>query len=741
MASLTRDQARRALVDHVRRKLRLNTPSAADSHALDPYLKLLPSGKANKLTRILTALDGRGQGVLQPELVFGRPTEFIQGQAEGGPSPASFLDQWQGLDPAEHFEAWTHLIYRAGLAVQAQSGEPGVSLYHEFKLLSAVVHAALANPNGPEDGFMLISGDFPGVQRAIYTVSSDGATKGVRGRSFFLQLLADCVVRRLLAELGDLPITNAIYVAGGNFLLLGPVLANAVPVEDWVREISTDINARLLELFHGDISLVTATLSLPSGAFQGDMRTLYGELKAREGRNKTRPLADVAERDWGRVFGTEGIGGKEACIVCQREPMNRHEQRRAEEQRNRGETWTCPECEIFRDLADHLAKLDTPYLVFETNPQSVVPNSYAGKLHRVTGWACSVYGSPPDPGTLAPGSVVLQLNPASFDAGLIPRHIQGFRLFALHTPLVQDGDVPWLKHRYGDTLPPDQPRWPHPGEDIRDFEILAARSNAGLERLGILRMDVDSLGKVFSERLKPMTLTRLAATSDALSLFFDGYLSDLCADFERTQDRPGSLYLLYGGGDDLFIVGEWDVMPHFAKRLRDEFSTYSNGQLSISAGIALVPQHFPFYRAAEIAKEALDDEAKAHKRPDGVEKDAISFLGAVLPWRQGEAWSVVAEQYARLLDIAKTLGSNTVTQNVLRIYHRWESDRLIRGSRFLMYGPYVWLAAYRMARLAKDYPKVRDAIRAVQSAVLTPANIPLSGPAARWAELERRAKM
>ena len=36
--------------------------------------------------------------------------------------------------------------------------------------------------------FRLIGGDFSGVQRFIYTISSRGALKGLRGRSFFLEL-------------------------------------------------------------------------------------------------------------------------------------------------------------------------------------------------------------------------------------------------------------------------------------------------------------------------------------------------------------------------------------------------------------------------------------------------------------------------------------------------------------------------------------------------------------------------
>ena len=44
--------------------------------------------------------------------------------------------------------------------------------------------------------FLLIGGDLSGVQRFIYTISSKGALKSLKGRSFFLELLVDCVCPR-----------------------------------------------------------------------------------------------------------------------------------------------------------------------------------------------------------------------------------------------------------------------------------------------------------------------------------------------------------------------------------------------------------------------------------------------------------------------------------------------------------------------------------------------------------------
>lgn len=71
---------------------------------------------------------------------------------------------------------------------------------------------------------LLIGGDISGIQKFIYTISSRKAAKTLRGRSFYLQLLTEAVLRYVLKELG-LPYTNVIYSGGGHFFLLAPLSA------------------------------------------------------------------------------------------------------------------------------------------------------------------------------------------------------------------------------------------------------------------------------------------------------------------------------------------------------------------------------------------------------------------------------------------------------------------------------------------------------------------------------------
>jgi CRISPR-associated protein Csm1 len=85
-------------------------------------------------------------------------------------------------------------------------------------------------------------------------------------------------------------------------------------------------------------------------------------------------------------------------------------------------------------------------------------------------------------------------------------------------------------------------------------------------------MDVDSLGRLFSEGLDGMaSLSRLATFSRSLTVFFEGYLNELCRQVDLERGNQSRLYLLYSGGDDLFAVGSWDAVIELAERVRAEF--------------------------------------------------------------------------------------------------------------------------------------------------------------------------
>ncbi|MCK6579490.1 MAG: type III-A CRISPR-associated protein Cas10/Csm1 [Anaerolineae bacterium] len=731
------DSLRRALANHVLRQLGApplsNTGPQTD---LTPFLTLLPGGSGASAD-IFDALSGVGASLPPADL------EAVAKLRRAAYGARRLLSTPTALpDPASAFEAWSALIEAEARETPGSRREKGVTLATEFRLLSAIGHAAGGEAARLDDGFTLVSGDFPGVQRVIYTIASDGATKGVRGRSFFLQLLAECVVRRILAEYA-LPLTNALYIAGGRFLLLLP---SGVDVSALRRE----MNARLLEWFEGDLSFILAASPMPKAALANArlLRRVMTALREEELRQKAQPFVELLDDHF---FEQQGGGSEFFCAISRREPRPGRETDEAAAARADNQPWVSPEQLAFRLLAEDLSRKGKNAVVFSRKyaprPGINPERDYAYLLHDITGWSARLYN---EGHAAAEGETLVGLNHTEFD----PRRTHGFRFLAAHTPQVKETDMAWLeKHPEDD----EEGGTSRPGETIRTFALLATRGDEGngFPRLGVLRMDVDNLGKVFEQRLQEPTLTRQMALSSALSAFFEAYLPLICREVEEAAERDNSLYLLYGGGDDLFIVGEWDLLPDLAQRIHDLFFAFSQGKLTISAGIDLAPKKFPFYVAAERAKAALDDHAKQHNPRDEKDprKNAVSLFGQVYGWAEGDDWGALQALRARLhrvLNVYEAQEQRTVIRNVTRVYERWREDYARHGETYLKFGPFCWMAAYQFTRisdgirkLAKD-KKVTDAeqigadVQAIQQAILE--NIRLGGAAARWVEFEIRTQ-
>jgi len=129
---------------------------------------------------------------------------------------------------------------------------------------------------------VLIGGDISGVQNFIYTLSAKGAAKTLRGRSFYLQLLNEAVLRYVLRELG-LPTTNVIYSGGGHFYLLAPPSA-AQRLADIQQKID-----RVLVKHHG----TALYLAMESAAVHLAPRNLEPTMLAKFGKDS--PIDRLAE--------------------------------------------------------------------------------------------------------------------------------------------------------------------------------------------------------------------------------------------------------------------------------------------------------------------------------------------------------------------------------------------------------------------------------------------------------------
>jgi len=136
-----------------------------------------------------------------------------------------------------------------------------ISLYDHMRMTSAIALSMLlagctaGDVKGgrcrKERRFLLIEGDFSGIQDFIYGVSGKGTLKYLRARSAYLELIGWDVVFEILGRL-HLTRANVLFNAGGHFLLIAP---NTPGVVKELEDIRRKVSEWLYREFEGSLFL------------------------------------------------------------------------------------------------------------------------------------------------------------------------------------------------------------------------------------------------------------------------------------------------------------------------------------------------------------------------------------------------------------------------------------------------------------------------------------------------------
>jgi CRISPR-associated protein Csm1 len=600
--------------------------------------------------------------------------------SEARASPSELWEGfWQALArlPAESdFDTFLYLVGRYGWNVPgtitdtlSPGFEHGLSVFEQFKAVAALAHCL--DPELDEtQPIGLVAGDLPGIQRVLYTITAKGAAKTLRGHSAYLQLVSDALLRLLLQQF-ELPWANVVFSAGGNFLVMTP--GDAV---ERVGEWQDAVNEKLLALHRGELYLAMGSITIPARLYAdgspiteaGSLAERRAELQRELDKSKHAAFARLAPERYTAVFSAIGDGGPVSqgqptgnlCEVCNVEldEATRVFEPDDPEHPGVGGTLLCEQChsfafrldERYNSLAWSMANAER-VLISDADGQVSLEAYSQGKGNPPWNEALQALGLkyefikpgqkvPTRPGTLLAFDPKRFL-PEALDAG----KAYGFRFLSQSTPR-ESGE----------------------GREIRDFHSMAQEDAIGVSRYGVLRMDVDSLGQTMSGRgLRYPDLLHLSALSSALEYFFGGLLDEIGQESvdtwgEWTTKWSGKAvdpehkqpYVIYAGGDDLFIVAPWDLLPPLAQAIRERFDAYCLGRLTMSGGIALAREKYPLYRAAEQAGVALD-ESKDRIVEDResmmirAQKDALTFLGVTLAWEEVATARNLAERLVEML--------------------------------------------------------------------------------------------
>lgn len=510
-------------------------------------------------------------------------------------------------------ETLLNLLFKYTTAIPASTiNFPDVSLYDHLKTTAAIAICLYDYETSQEKGgdapFLLVGGDFSGIQSYIYQIISKYASKNLKGRSFYLKLLSDAVVRYLLQQL-DLFQSNIVYNSGGSFYLLAP---NTMAVKEKLQKAIQFIEEQLFQA-HG-ISLFVAIDSvevsendLKHTDKEHNLRIVWQALFQKRDVKKQSRFASMITQNYNRFFAPFMYAEGQRDVVTGELFAEGEKPCRFSDDKDK----------VVRHLTNQQIKLGT---ALRESKVMVVSEG------EIPYWKDKVSISPANLGICyyllqyedltkmkeelrasADKVTAISLNGKNLDCDFM-RNIEGLNnIYALEF--------------YGGNIYSEN-----------TFEQMCDNKNE-FSRMGVLRMDVDNLGSIFQGGIakERATLSRYAALSRSLDYFFSGYLNRIQQDI-----APLKSSIIYSGGDDVFIVGAWDVVIQIAKRIHNDFKAYTcyNPKFSLSGGMTMVGSKYPIIKGAELSGEE-ESNAKGHsyaKEGKEYQKNSFSFMGMPLNW-------------------------------------------------------------------------------------------------------------
>lgn len=651
----------------------------------------------------------------------------------------AFLEEFQKL-PTDSFtgfsESLLYLLKKYTWCIPSNTMDmANVSLYEHLKTTAAFADCLYLYYQEQQNDFtfdnvqkrislkenicpvILLGGDLSGIQKFIYNVASRKAAASLKGRSFYLQLLIDSVIQRIIShEEIDVNIGNVVYSSGGKFYMLLP---NTKKVLTAIDELKIEFEQELWNDHFGQLLL---NMDYVSFAYLNKSKELYFEDQA--GRTidelwkcladkltkaKSHKFKSLLTNNFDQMFVPLqfnnnvricAVTGIERSDCVKLDPKDKDEDA----------TWVLPlikrQAELGYVLKDvdfivtNLAKSKNTYL----ENRSMCKTSSLGiknyffddfkedapeELYKVTS---------------ADLTRIKKINTTDFiNAGLKGQKVSyGFQFYG--------GNKQALNNR----------------GDNKTFEELADDSY-----LGILRMDVDNLGHIFIKGLpdEARSFAAYSTLSFLLDYFFSGYLNTI----RNSEDFKDHVNILYSGGDDIFAVGKWDNLILFAHKIRTEFERFvGRPDISISGGIAIVGEKFPIAKAAVMAGKAEDD-AKSFVSTDSSQgtKNAFNLFGQSFSWK---------DEYDFILKWKTEFYKHCKAE--IKPMPRSILHKIMSLAKIMKKGDmkYVWHTVYFLKRFSENKnDKVKAFCEKLKTEVLkSKRNYELMAIAARWAELELR---
>ena len=434
--------------------------------------------------------------------------------------------------------------------------------------------------------YLLVSGDISGIQDFIYTIPSKGALKTLRGRSLYIDLLLEEFIDEYLEQIG-LSRANVLYSGGGHFYILAP---NIEDIKKSIDKLQAKMNRWLMENIGINLYLAIGTAecsanNLMKSEAQGNLFAIVNKKLKDDKTIRYSKDEDFLEH----IFNVEKEKdtAKKECNICHNlvDKLWKY---------NSDEEIACEFCLNLYKLGQDILTQDLVFVISE---------------EKIDG-GIKIFGKDKDLYMYA-----VNIEDIDMFKGKI------LRIYSKNNLLENDLAIRLYLADYSAK---------NENDEVMTFDDLAkssCKTDKGIKRLGVLRLDVDDLGIAFSsgfvsdkdkieDNLRYATLSRYADLSKDISMFFKVAINKICAgdligcvDFEEkafnilgiAKAQKRKVNIIYAGGDDLFLVGAWDEVLEVAIDINRAFKQFTNGKLTLSAGMAMFSPTYPISKMAEIA--------------------------------------------------------------------------------------------------------------------------------------------
>lgn len=434
--------------------------------------------------------------------------------------------------------------------------------------------------------YLLVSGDISGIQDFIYTIPSKGALKTLRGRSLYIDLLLEEFIDEYLEQIG-LSRANVLYSGGGHFYILAP---NIEDIKKSIDKLQAKMNRWLMENIGINLYLAIGTAecsanNLMKSEAQGNLFAIVNKKLKDDKTIRYSKDEDFLEY----IFNVEKEEdtAKKECTICHNlvDKLWKY---------NIDEEIACEFCLNLYKLGQDILTQDLVFVISE---------------EKIDG-GIKIFGKDKDLYLYA-----VNIEDIDMFKGKI------LRIYSKNNLLENDLAIRLYLADYSAK---------NENDEVMTFDDLAkssCKTDKGIKRLGVLRLDIDDLGIAFSsgfvsdkdkieDNLRYATLSRYADLSKDISMFFKVAINKICAgdltgcvDFEErafnifgiAKAPKRKVNIIYAGGDDLFLVGAWDEVLEVAIDINRAFKQFTNGKLTLSAGMAMFSPTYPISKMAEIA--------------------------------------------------------------------------------------------------------------------------------------------